>query len=160
MEQPASLEVFIIYEVTQPEGDEVTEAITKSLVLVTEMMPVLEEVSVDPIPTPAPQAEVIIVDIPVTDSRMVDVQTSLPVIQAEETVAESPSYDLQQVMKSGSGTEDINLTSLKSGRGGENIIGMGPAEGKHPFFSFLFFFFSFLIILFYLHRTPNSSQEG
>ena len=54
MEQLASPEVFIIDEVTQLEGDEVTEVVTEHFVLVTEMMPVPEEISVDPIPTPAP----------------------------------------------------------------------------------------------------------
>ena len=138
MEQPASLEVFIIDEVTQPEGDKVIESVTEPSVLVTEMMPVPEYVSVDPIPTPAPQAEFITVDIPFIDSEMADVQTSLPVNQAEETVDENPSCDLQQVMESGSGTEDINITSLVLNlvREVENIFGMGLAEGKHPFFYF------------------------
>ena len=69
---------------------------------------------------------------------MAYVQTSLPVIQAEETVDENPSHDLQQFMESGSGTEDFNLTSPILNLVGkvENIIGIGPAEGKHPFFYF------------------------
>ena len=77
-------------------------------------------------------------DIRVTDSRTADVQTSLPIIHAKETVDENPSHDLQQVMESGSGTEDINLTSPVLNLVGEveNIIRMGPAESKHPFFYF------------------------
>ena len=69
------------------------------------MMPVPEDVFVDPTPTLAPQAEVVIVDVPVTDFRMADAQTNLPVTQAEETVAKNPSHDLQQAMESGSRTD-------------------------------------------------------
>lgn len=140
--------MFIIDEVTQPQGDEVTKAVAEPFVLAIEMMPDPKEVSVDPILTPAPHAEVIVKDISVTDFGMAVVQTSLPIIQPEETIAENPSHDLQYVMESGSGTEEVNLTSSILNVVDEvaNLAGMGPTEGKYLFLcnyslsSFSFYF--------------------
>ena len=94
---------------------------------------------------PAPQAELVVEDILVADSEMATEQTSLPVTQAEETVAENPTHDLPQVMESGSGTEGNNLTSPDLNLVGEApvIVGMGPVEAKH--FSLFLVLFSFLI---------------
>lgn len=58
-------------------GDVVTDTVVKPYVQMTDMAPIPDDIPVDSIPLPAPQAEAIVEEIPIIDSGMHDVQDDL-----------------------------------------------------------------------------------
>lgn len=58
-------------------GDVVTDTVVKPYVQMTDMAPIPDDIPVDSIPLPAPQAEAIVEEIPIIDSGMYDVQDDL-----------------------------------------------------------------------------------